>query len=221
MTRVNQFFREVSTALHTPAVRTALKQAGKQVEAQLVRDVKRFADGFSAARPTPSKATTATSNAADTAFVTSLYREVLGRAPDAGGFSAHLTALQNGATREAVRQAFLDSDEFKAKSEVVAPAPAPKTGVEQLKQLIAADLKTAYGREATETDFAYWLPKLQEPCDSGFVTSGQMTGVEYYHRRMLGWQAGAADLAIAGPYAGGPEARGPVPSAVDLVGPLL
>ena len=53
MTRVNQFFREVSTALHTPAVRTALKQAGKQVEAQLVRDVKRFADGFSAARPTP------------------------------------------------------------------------------------------------------------------------------------------------------------------------
>ena len=62
---------------------------------------------------------------------------------------------------------------------------------------------------------------LQSPCDSGFVTSGQMTGVEYYHRRMLGWQAGAADLAIAGPYAGGPEARGPVPSAVDLVGPLL
>ena len=50
--------------------------------------------------------------------------------------------------------------------------------------------------------------------------SGQMTGVEYYHRRMLGWQAGGSDAAKAGPYAGGVE-RGPVPSAVDVVGPLL
>ena len=81
-------------------------------------------------------------------------------------------------------------------------------------------MKTAFGRPATSEEYAYWLPMLQSPCDSGFVTSGQMTGTEYYHRRMLGWQAGSADQATSGPYAGSSEANGPVPSAVDVVGPL-
>jgi hypothetical protein len=212
----------VRSALKTPAVRTALKEAGKQLEAELVRDVKRWTDGFQAARVTaPKTEATSTGNASDTAFVTGLYRELLGRAPDIGGFNAHVTALRNGVSREALRQVFLDSDEFKAKSAPAVEAPvasAPKTEVERLKQLIDADLKTAYGRPATESDYAYWLPKLQEPCDSGFVTSGQMTGVEYYHRRMLGWQAGGSDLATSGPYAGSPEARRPVPSAIDVMG---
>ena len=222
---LNRIVRDLGTALKTPAVRSALKEAGQRVEAQFARDVQHWADGFQAARASAPKTATTTSNASDTAFITSLYKDILGRAPDIGGFNAHLTALKNGATREQVRQAFLDSDEYKAKSapfaapEVPAPA-APKqlTGVDQLKALIAADIRLAGKREATEADYAYWLPKLQEPCDSGFVTSGQMTGVEYYHRRMLGWQAGGSDMAIAGPYAGSPEARGPVPSAIDVMG---
>jgi hypothetical protein len=106
--------------------------------------------------------------------------------------------------------------------DVVGPIRDPNAtaDTDSLRKLIASDMRLANGREATETDYAYWLPKLQEPCDSGFVTSGQMTGVEYYHR-MLGWQAGGSDMATSGPYAGSPEARAPVPSAVDVVGELL
>ena len=224
MTRLNQFFRDVGTATRTPAVRAAVKQA---VEQELTRGLKRFTDGFEPARPGPSAAASTSSTAADGPYVTSLYRELLGRSPDVGGFNAHLSGLQRGMTRDALREVFLDSAEFKAKTAVPSTpvseptAPAQKTGAEQLRALIAADLKTASGREATQTDYAYWLPKLQEPCDSGFVTSGQMTGVEYYHRRMLGWQAGGEDMAISGPYAQSPDRPvGPVPSAIDVVGEL-
>ena len=98
---------------------------------------------------------------------------------------------------------------------------APQTGaVDPYRQLIAADMRMAYGREATQGDYDYWLPKLQGECDSGFVTSGQMTGTEYWHRRMLGWQAGGSDRATSGPYAGGSDAHGPVPSATDVVSAL-
>jgi hypothetical protein len=186
------------------------------------------ADGFErAARPTPvnlGKLEPA-SKASDTEFVKGLYRDLLHREPDTGGLAAHLSGLANGMSRDAIKQVFLSSPELRALQNAPAAPTAPaapeqKTGVEQLKQLISADIKTASGREATQADFDYWLPKLQEPCDSGFVTSGQMTGVEYYHRRMLGWQAGGADMATQGPYAGSPEARGPVPSATDVVGPI-
>ncbi len=225
MTRLNQFFRDVAAATRTPEVRAAVKQA---VEQELTKSLERFSDGFDPSTPLGMNGATPVrmnSTASDGQYVTSLYRELLGRAPDLGGFNAHLAGLQNGVTREALRQTFLDSAEFKAKAsapaETPATGPAPKTGVEQLRALIAADIKTASGREATETDYAYWLPKLQEPCDSGFVTSGQMTGVEYYHRRMLGWQAGGEDLASRGPYAGSPDRPiGPVPSAIDVVGQL-
>lgn len=103
-----------------------------------------------------------------------------------------------------------------ASSSVGGAAPS---ATDSFRQLIAADIKLASGREATDADYAYWLPKLQGPCDSGFVTSGQMTGTEYWHRRLLGWQAGGSDVATSGPYAGGAE-RGPVPSVADMVGPL-
>ena len=223
MTNLNKFFRDVGAASRPPEVRTAFRAAVKQVEKvveqELVQRLTRFADGFEAAR---SAAPTQANAATDGQYVTSLYKDLLGRAPDLGGFNSHLAGLRNGMTREQVREVFLDSAEFKAKS-AVAPAPfapAQKTGVDQLKALIDADLKTAFGHGATEADYSYWLPKLQSPCDSGFVTSGQMTGVEYYHRRMLGWQAGGSDTALFGPFAGSPEASGPVPSAVDVVGPL-
>ena len=169
---------------------------------------------------------TGASAAADGEYVKSLYRDLLHREPDAAGFQSHLNGLQNGMSRDEIRQVFLNSPEFRQLQNGPAQVPAAPvvptqaTGVEQLKQLISADIKTAYGRDATEADFGYWLPKLQAPCDSGFVTSGQMTGTEYYHRRMLGWQAGGSDVATSGPYAGSPDAHGPVPSATDVVGPV-
>lgn len=50
-----------------------------------------------------------TSNAA---FVDGLYRDILGRAPDAAGMSVHLTSLQGGASRTTVTKAFLSSKEY-------------------------------------------------------------------------------------------------------------
>ena len=65
---------------------------------------------------------------------------------------------------------------------VAQPGPGGSTyTTDQLKKLIASDIMTAGGRVATQADYDYWLPKLQSPCDSGFVTSGQMTGVGYYY----------------------------------------
>jgi hypothetical protein len=99
-----------------------------------------------------------------------------------------------------------------------APATqAPASEADGYKKLIAADIKTAYGRDATQSDFDYWLPKMMGPNDSGFVTGGQMNATEYWHRRLLGWQAGGPDQATQGPYAHSSDAQGPVPAATDVV----
>jgi SdrD B-like domain/Domain of unknown function (DUF4214) len=47
----------------------------------------------------------------NTAFLTALYADLLGRSPDTAGESAWLTALQNGTSRSAVAAAFLNSVE--------------------------------------------------------------------------------------------------------------
>jgi SOS response regulatory protein OraA/RecX len=47
----------------------------------------------------------------DLSFVTGLYVDVLGRAPDAGGLAIWQQALQNGVSRSAVAEAFLTSGE--------------------------------------------------------------------------------------------------------------
>lgn len=208
---MKQMFHAIDAAAHAPATRPAPpRRAG--------------GDGFEVrARPKVDLGKApAASAAADTAYVQGLYRELLGREPDAAGLQSHVNGLQQGMSRDEIRNVFLTSPEYRAKEAAATTPAAPthKTGVDQLKQLIASDMKTAYGREATDADYGYWLPKLQSPCDSGFVTSGQMTGVEYYHRRMLGWQAGGADQATSGPYAGSSDAHGPVPSATDVVGPI-
>lgn len=106
---------------------------------------------------------------------------------------------------------------LKAPASVGTSAPAAADSTEQFKKLIHDDIKTASGREATQADYDYWLPKLQGPNDSGFVTSGQMSGTEYWHRRMLGWQAGGSDVATMGPYAGGGGPHGPVTPADQVV----
>jgi hypothetical protein len=93
----------------------------------------------------------------------------------------------------------------------------PATAEQQYRALIAADIKASRGTEATQADYDYWLPKLMGPNDSGFVTSGQMTATEYWHRRMLGWQAGGSDVAQFGPYAGDGNQHGDVPSAASIV----
>ena len=194
----------------------------------------RFADGMDApvARPKVPGIGTPAPKESNGDYVTRLYRDLLGRAPDAGGYAAHMNGLATGTSRDALKQTFLDSAEYRdlhaakptpppavvpPEAPVAPIAPAPKlTEEQQFRKLIAADILSSGGRVANATDYAYWLPMLQSPCDSGLVTSGQMTGTEYYHRRILGWQAGGDDVAKFGPYAGGVE-RGPVPSAIEVM----
>lgn len=51
----------------------------------------------------------------DQDYVTGLYRDLLGREPDAAGFACWVDALQDGASRESVREAFLQSEEYQLK----------------------------------------------------------------------------------------------------------
>ncbi|MDB5096128.1 MAG: hypothetical protein JWM80_549 [Cyanobacteria bacterium RYN_339] len=61
----------------------------------------------------------------DTAYVTELYKTVLGREPDAAGLASHTDALRHGVTRDELRQLFQDSPEAKQRGARPAPAPAP------------------------------------------------------------------------------------------------
>jgi hypothetical protein len=47
----------------------------------------------------------------NTAFVTALYNDILGRSPDSAGLAAWLQALQNGTSRAAVADSFVTSSE--------------------------------------------------------------------------------------------------------------
>lgn len=63
------------------------------------------------------------------AFVSGLYWELLGRAPDAGGLAAWVQALQSGQLTDAqVRQGFLDSPEYRARQAAMTVAPTPGPG---------------------------------------------------------------------------------------------
>ena len=83
-------------------------------------------DGFEVARPAmvnlgqlpPASA------AGDADFVKGLYRDLLGREPDAEGFYSHMKGLERGMSREEIRQVFLGSPEYREKS-AAANSPAP------------------------------------------------------------------------------------------------
>lgn len=63
----------------------------------------------------------------DEAFLTCLYRELLDREPDPWGFKLHLGNLRRGTSREFVRQAFLNSEEYRARKNRLAQAvPSPE-----------------------------------------------------------------------------------------------
>ena len=59
----------------------------------------------------------------DQDYVTGLYRDLLGREPDAAGFACWVEALQGGASRDNVRQAFLRSEEYQSKHQVAVDTP--------------------------------------------------------------------------------------------------
>lgn len=164
------------------------------------------------------------SSAGDADFVTNLYRDLLDRAPDAGGMSSHLAGLATGMTRDEIRNVFLTSPEYREKhaapvepppapapAPVVPPPPADPSNIPtevreafpqlsldpnasdyegQLRQIIQTDSQASQHRDATAKDYGYWLPMMLGTPDPG-----------YWHKRLLGWEAGGDDMAKFGPYA--------------------
>lgn len=127
MTRLNQFFRDVGSAVtRSPEVKTAVSQASRQVEKQVAKEVarglQRFTDRFEPAKPKPPP----TASAADADYVKGLYRDLLGREPDADGLRAHLAGIAGGMSREDIRQVFLTSAEYREKQAApTEPTPPP------------------------------------------------------------------------------------------------
>ncbi len=178
-------------------------------------------DGFEIAAPRKLELSTLppASSASDRAYVTGLYRELLGREPDAGGLAAHLKGLELGMSRDEIRNVFLTSPEYRQKQAAPPVTPTPATPAAptgnplsaniteafpnlslspsspdftaQLRQVVAQDIQASGGRAANETDFAYWVPKMQADGEH----------LDYWHKRLMGWQAGGADAAKFGPYA--------------------
>ena len=80
----------------------------------------------------------------DQDYVVGLYREILGREPDAAGAAGWVAALQGGASRESVRDAFLASEEYKR---LHGEPETPAEEVEMMKDLTRGD--KGYGEIAT------------------------------------------------------------------------
>lgn len=128
MTRLASFFRDAGRTLsRDPHVRAAVKQLEQEVSRDLRREVARgvdrLVDRFEPARAKPR--VSPEQRASNEAFVTSLYRDLLGREPDAAGLAAHLGGLEGGMTRAQLRDVFLGSDEYRALQQRPAPAPEP------------------------------------------------------------------------------------------------
>lgn len=132
-TRLTQFFRNAVTTLkRDPEVQRALRDTKQQVEVALNRaiegGVSRWADRFEA--PRNQGRLTPEQKASNAGYVVGLYRELLGREPDADGMLAHLKGLEGGTTREQLRDVFLTSDEYRARTATPdAPANPPSVAV--------------------------------------------------------------------------------------------
>lgn len=132
-TRLTQFFRNAVTTLkRDPEVQRALHDTKQQVETALTRaidgGVSRWADRFEA--PRAQGRLTPEQKASNADYVVGLYRELLGREPDADGMLAHLKGLEGGNTREQLRDVFLTSDEYRTKTATPAtPTPTPPPSV--------------------------------------------------------------------------------------------
>lgn len=130
MTNLNKFFRDAGAALRSSTeVRQAVRQATTQLETKLAkgltRGVERFADRFEAPKAKPAAAASAQGAQSDGDFVKGLYRELLNREPDIGGFNAHVAGLAGGMSREQIRQVFLNSPEYAQKQ--AQPQPTEPT----------------------------------------------------------------------------------------------
>lgn len=161
MTRLGQFFRDVSSAVSkSPEVRVAVREAGqvlgKQLETQARNEVQRFVDRFEARGAQKPRGLTPEQRASNEDFVRGLYRDLLKREPDEGGLKAHLAGLEGGMTRAQIRDVFLGSPEYAELQRqpvpvqpapvepTPTPAPAPRTYPEPGPALSTVPAKAEY-----------------------------------------------------------------------------
>jgi hypothetical protein len=95
-------------------------------------------------------------------YATSLYREVLGREPDADGLASHVNGLLHGTSKEQLRQIFLDSPEYKEKQSRPPQAAAPAQPEAQASAP-AAPAKPAVGSVGPVPLEGYDYGKLNNP----------------------------------------------------------
>ena len=81
----------------------------------------------------------------NSSFITSLYLGLLDRLPDESGLNNWLAALENGATRDQITQAFLASDESIARS-----------GLADASEVIETVYSNAFDRPAEDQGLRYW-----------------------------------------------------------------
>ncbi len=82
----------------------------------------------------------------NTAFVTTLYNNVLGRAPDSAGLNSWVTQLNNGASRESIVLGFSESLEFRNASDV-------RTHAGEVYRMY----DSAFNRQADVSGFEGWV----------------------------------------------------------------
>lgn len=121
-------------------ISSLVKQVVKQIEARplsqkLQRPASQQRDGFEAPRKTPISLgrVPAVSMGAEGEYVKGLYRDLLKREPDLDGFMSHLRGLENGMSREDIKNVFLSSAEYKALQTPAPAADAPSAPAETAK----------------------------------------------------------------------------------------
>lgn len=94
-------------------------------------------------------------------FVTALYGDLLGRAPDPGGLAFWENALSSGASRSSVVAGILGSTEF-------------------LRDFVNSEYVTLLGRSADSGGLSFWVSQLQAGATSEAVIAGIAGSAEYY-----------------------------------------
>ncbi len=104
----------------------------------------------------------------DAQFVTLVYRNVLGRAPDSAGNAGWLAQLRNGASRGDVMVGFTESKEFQLQS-------APNVFVIMMYEAMLR-------RAAEPAGYAFWVDYINRGSDALEITRGFLGAQEYRNR---------------------------------------
>ena len=95
----------------------------------------------------------------DTGFVTRLYGNVLGRAPDAEGLSFHITNLAHGMSREELLVSFSESQENIART-----APVVQAGIwdaDETAMRVARLYDATFGRHPDAGGLQFWADRIE------------------------------------------------------------